>query len=269
MRGDTMRADLGQSGGGVLERRPDHSAETFEHWARELGIQGVIKALEPWVSVDRRCRIEQVVERRLKGVTVALVGLHDPHNGAAVLRTAESLGIQHVHAVQSVEPFAYSPKVAVGCEKWITVHRYGDFETVAAKLEADEFTLWAAVPGALARLEDFSCDRPVALVFGNERDGLSPSVIERCDARFSLPMWGFTQSYNLSVSVGLSLSEVSARYRALSGRSGDLGDEEKSYLRALWLFRSVRAAPLLLEKAGESKGRTGRPVKGNSGREAD
>ena len=236
--------------GRLIKPRP---GDVFDRYVREMGIEGVREALEPWVNAERRERLEHVLERRLGGVTVVLVGLHDPHNGAAVLRTAEALGVQHVYAVEATEPYRYSAKVTIGCEQWMTIHRYGDFARCRCELENRNYELWAAVPGDESRAERPPDDRPVALLFGNERDGLEAEVIEQCTGRFSLPMWGFTRSYNLSVSAALAMSETCRRYRANAGRAGDLNPEEKALLRVLWMFRSVRAAPKLLAQAAEKK----------------
>ena len=224
----------------------------FQRSIRLLGPEKVIRVLKDCASASRLERIERVVERRIEGVTIVLARLHDPHNGAAALRSAEGLGLQHVHAVEPVEPFRYSSKVTVGCEKWLTVHRYREFEQCRTALKRDGYSLMAAVPGSQGGVEDIPGDCRVALLFGNERDGLDPEEIRRCDGKFSYPMWGFTASYNLSVSVGLTVSEVSRRYRNSLGQSGDLSDHKKTELRALWLCHSVAAAPSLLRKVTDA-----------------
>jgi tRNA (guanosine-2'-O-)-methyltransferase len=241
---------VAEPAGQRMEQRP---GDVFDRCVQEMGIEGVREILEPWVSANRRDRLEQVLERRLSGVTVVLVGLHDPHNGAAVLRTAEALGVQHVHAVQANEPYRYSPKVTIGCEQWMTIHRYEEFESCRCALKERKYELWAAMPGLEPRAEPPPDDRPVALLFGNEREGLDEEVVEQCTGQFSLPMWGFTRSYNLSVSAALAMAEACRRFRAFAGRPGDLSPEEKARLRVLWLFRSVRAAPTLLARAAEKR----------------
>ena len=248
---ERKRVENGADCGGQGDKR--RPGDVFDRYVQTMGIEGITEILEPWVSAERRERLDQVLERRLGGVTVVLVGLHDPHNGAAVLRTAEALGVQHVHAVQTREPYRYSVKVTIGCEQWMTIHRYGSFESCRCALEDRNYELWAAVPGDEPRAERPPGDRPVALVFGNERDGLEAEVIDQCAGRFSLPMWGFTRSYNLSVSAALAMSAACRRYRTSAGRTGDLRPKEKARLRALWMFRSVRAAPELLARAAERR----------------
>lgn len=237
----------------LVDEETESGMVSFERFERELGTAGIVRVLERWAAADRAERVEQILDKRLRGVTVVLVRLHDAHNGAAVLRTAEGLGIQHVHAVESTEPLRFSPNITIGCEKWMTIHRHGEFDSCSSALRSDGYGLWAAVPDGGCRLSMVPDDGPVALVLGNEREGLTPDVVEQCDGAFSLPMWGFTRNYNLSVSAALALAEMCERYRKRIGRPGDLGKQERASLRALWLFHSVRAAPMLLARAVEQR----------------
>lgn len=224
----------------------------FDRWIEDRGPDWVTETLSAWVSERRLARIEQVLAHRLQGVTVVLVRLYDPHNGAAVLRTAEGMGLQDVHAVEAADqPFRASPKVTIGCDKWLDVHRHADMATCRRVLVEQDFELWGAVVGATRAVTDIPHDRKVALVFGNERDGLSDEERALCDAEFRLPMWGFSESYNLSVSVGMSLHHVVPRYRGRLDGTGDLPEDRKARLRALWLYRSVRGADAILRRANQ------------------
>jgi len=246
-----------------------------ERYLDQFGPDGLIAVLRDWVTEQRLGRIDDVLEHRIQHLTVAVVGLYDPHNGAAVIRTCEGMGLSDVHAAdEQGEPMVVSHKVALGGHKWLSIHRHPTFEALLAELKPQGFALWAAVPGsptqmnsvegrdrsstegatdsfpgALVDVRNVPVEGPLALVFGNERDGLSPDVIARCDGRFSLPMWGFTASYNLSVSVGMALQAVVPRFRQVMGRNGDLSPEAKRDLRARWLFSMVRAAAQILDRA--------------------
>ena len=131
----------------------------------------------------------------------------------------------------------------------MTVHRFKEFERCLNRLKMLGYFTWAAVPQASLDVGRVPVDRPVAMVFGNEKDGLEAEVVDACDGQFALPMWGFTTSFNLSVSAALSLDRHCGRYRKARGEAGDLTVEEKDELRAHWLYRSVRAAPMLLDEA--------------------
>ncbi len=210
----------------------------------------VIAALAPQLSAERIARIDAVLDARLGGLTVVLENLHDPHNGAAALRSVEGFGLSELHVVEQAEPFRFSDKVTQGCEKWVAIRRYPRFVDAAAALHGRGFRLDAAVPGAPVALDALDVGRATALVFGNEHAGLTGAARAACDGTFAIPMAGFTQSFNLSVSVAVSLHDASARRRAALGAPGDLPAEERAWLRARWYVLSVdpRAAQGIVER---------------------
>ena len=197
--------------------------------------------------------------QRLAGLTVVLENLHDPHNGAAALRSVEGFGLTALHVVEQAEPFRFSSKVSQGCEKWVDLRRHADFDACARALRAEGFALYAALPPGAATLEldDLDVGRPTALVFGNEHAGLSLGALAECDGSFTIPMQGFTASFNLSVSVALAVFGCSRRRRALLGGRGDLDGAEMMRLRALWYTLSVDAADLILARVRGDTARRG------------
>jgi tRNA (guanosine-2'-O-)-methyltransferase len=217
----------------------------------------VVEALRPFVSAARQARIEAVLAARLGGLTVVIENLHDPHNGAAALRSVEGFGLCELHVVEAAEPFRFSSKVTQGCEKWVAIRRHPTFAACAAALHARGFGLWAALPPTAGRptVEVGAIDvaRPTALVFGNEHAGLTPEAAALCDGRFSIPMTGMTGSFNLSVSVALSVFDCARRRRALLG-GGDLDAPARDALRAEWYRLSVDAAEAILRRARRGSG---------------
>ncbi|RMH42544.1 MAG: TrmH family RNA methyltransferase [Deltaproteobacteria bacterium] len=213
-----------------------------------FGPAAVTAALRPHLSDDRAARIERVLAARLSSVTAVLENLHDPHNGAAAIRSCEALGLDALHVVEAAEPFRFAKKVTIGCHKWMAVHRYPELAPCAEALRARGFRLYAAVPGAAQTLDDIDASEPVALVFGNELEGLRPATVAACDAAFSIPMVGFSQSFNLSVSVALCAYAVAGRRRAALGAPGDLTERERARRRARWYALSVRGAPAIVAR---------------------
>ena len=106
----------------------------------------------------------------------------------------------------------------------------------------------ATLPDATVSVEDVAIDAPVAVVFGNEHDGVSPAVVAACDDAITVPMFGFTESYNLSVTVGLAMSRLAARRRAYLGAPGDLAPERRARLRARWFALRIRAAVHIVDR---------------------
>jgi tRNA (guanosine-2'-O-)-methyltransferase len=215
---------------------------------RRHGVDRVVEVLRPILTDERAERIEAVLDRRLTSVTVAIENLYDPHNGAAAIRSVEALGVTSMHVIEGTGPFRFSPEVTIGCDKWIALHRHPDVPSCAAALRAAGMRLVALVPDARWDVEEVSVDRPLALVFGNEHDGLSEAALAACDEQVRLPMYGFTRSFNLSVSVALATSWIAERRRSWLGLGGDLGDEERAFLRARWYALSIRAAGQILDR---------------------
>lgn len=209
-----------------------------------------IDILTPFVSEARRARIETVLAERLAGLTVVIENLYDPHNGAAALRSVEGFGLTALHVVEQAQKFRFSSKVSQGCEKWVELHRHADFATCAQALRADGFALYAALPpgGQTVDIDQIDVTRKTALVFGNEHMGLTPEAIAMCDGSFTIPMQGMTASFNLSVSVALSVFACSRRRRALIGQRCDLDDAARARLRREWYIQSVDAAELILAR---------------------
>lgn len=240
----------------------------------------MVRCLEPFLgSEQRRSRIEQVLLQRLASITLVLERPHDPHNGAAVLRSAEALGLLHVHVIEGEEAFGAKRKVSRGAHKWLNVHVHDRTEGCLGGLRAAGFKLWAALPPPLAGelrpgegaaaesapalqaavgAERIDARTPVALVFGSEHVGLTPEAIALCHGRFHVPMFGFCESFNLSVSAALALAQVTAARRLALGRAGDLPRAARSRLRAAYYARSVRNAHLIcwhwLQSQGSADG---------------
>ena len=201
-----------------------------------------IPALTPLLGEERRRRIDEVVEARLASLTVVVENLHDPRNGAAVLRSCEAFGLQRVHVVEAAERFRFAAAVSQGCEKWMDVERHPTFEAAASRLRTAGFALYAAVPDGKTSLEELDFSRPAAIVVGNEHAGLTSGAIALADVPFAIPMVGMTRSLNLSVATALIVAHAAARRRAALGRMGDLDDEARAVLRARFYAASVRGA---------------------------
>lgn len=177
---------------------------------------------------ERKARIRQVVSWRTRAFVVVLDKLEDTFNMAAVLRTCEGMGLQEVHVVDNPEhPFRPHPKVTQGCDKWLDIHRYKDFARCQKALSERGFLLLASAAGQGAQsLYELKFDRPTALVFGNERFGISKDALALCDGQFWIPMRGFTQSFNISVAVAATLSCVRARREGSVPWGGGLPPED-------------------------------------------
>ena len=216
--------------------------DAIDRMIARLSPDVVIGALAPIVSVDRMARIDEVLATRLASVVGVVEDVYDPFNGAAVIRTSEALGLQGLHVVEPGLRFQAAKGVTRGCHRWMTVERWSTTRGCVAALHARGFRVYATAPGATVSIDTVDVSTPIAVVFGNEHTGLPADSVAACDGAIALPMHGFTQSFNLSVSAALALAQLATRRRAVLGSLGDLSAAQIHHLRARWLALKVRGA---------------------------
>ncbi len=204
-----------------------------------------ITTLEPFATPARRARLDENIERRVSGVTLVLDAFHDPHNGAALVRTADSFGIQTVHAFERKQALLASRHVARGSERWVDIVGHRSIESLDAALPQSRVEWIAADASGELVPEDLRALRvPFALVIGSERDGIGADLTSRCGRRVRIPMRGYAESLNVSVTTGILL------YEAMRGRPGDLSVEDKRRLYLRGLIQSLERSHDLLSAAG-------------------
>lgn len=211
-------------------------ATTRPPWDPSWSAEGVISALEPLALPRRSERIRTAVADRLESVTLLMDAPHDPHNGAAILRSADAFGIQHVHVLPRVEPFLISGAVAQGTERWVDVTLHESVDEATAHLRSQDFTLVTTHPEGTLCPEDLAGIPRLALVLGNERDGICDALARAASHSVRVPMRGFVESLNVSVTAAILL------HAATRSRPGDLNPEQRQRLYARGLFRSVPRA---------------------------
>jgi tRNA (guanosine-2'-O-)-methyltransferase len=190
---------------------------------------------------ERRARIDAVVAQRTRTLTVVMEAFADSQNTNAVLRTAESFGVQEVHVVVGPQKrFDRNKKVSQNADKWLEVVRWKDTPACLAALKARGFRVLATHLGeGSCGLADLSFAAPTALVFGNEHAGVSDDARRLADACFAIPMRGFSQSFNVSVAAAICLARAVERRELERGRHGDLSPAEAEALRDRFYALSV------------------------------
>jgi tRNA (guanosine-2'-O-)-methyltransferase len=209
----------------------------------------VCEVLAPMLTPARIARIDAVLDARLASVITVVEDTFDPHNAAATIRTSEALGIHEVHVIEPNGRFSTAAGITRGSHRWLELHRSTDAAAAFAKLAARGFRVYATLPDAEHSIDDCPVDAPIAIAFGNEHAGLSAGAIAACAGAVRVPMFGFTESFNLSVTVGLAMSRITARRRAAIGRDGDLAAAKRAHLRARWFALKIRAAHKILDRA--------------------
>jgi tRNA (guanosine-2'-O-)-methyltransferase len=206
----------------------------------------IVAALEPLVTERRIARIASVLSHRLASVTVVVDALHDPHNGAAIVRSCDAFGVQTIHAIERNEPIAFGREVARGSQKWVDVVRHAGGAACVEALHASGHALVATHPEGELVPEDLARIEKVVIVLGNERSGIAQEIRDACTHAVRVPMVGFVESLNVSVTAAILL------HAATRGRAGDLDETRKRSLfaRALWLTVPRADEVLAARRAG-------------------
>lgn len=206
------------------------------------------------VTSNKREKIASVLAERTRHFTVLLEDIYQPHNASACLRSCDCLGLQDVHIVENRFNYRPNDNVALGSSKWLTLHRYQRVGSAIETLKARGYRLIATSPNEEGyEPTTLPIDKPVALLFGSEHKGLSAAAMGAAEGYLRIPMYGFTESYNISVTVALAISRLVERLRA-SGVSWQLSDEEKQELTLCFYRRIVTRHELLEEKFWENRG---------------
>ena len=201
----------------------------------------VVRLLEPMVTEARAARLREVIARRLDSVAVVFDGPYDPHNGAAILRSCEAFGVQRLHVVERESAsFAVARSVTRGAEKWVDLTVHAGAPSLLAWSTASAMPLVGAHPEGELTPEDLAGLPRVAIVLGNEREGIRPAIAAACAHRVRVPMRGFVESLNVSVTAAILL------HATTRGRSGDLGQADRERLYARGLYLSVPRAEELI-----------------------
>lgn len=198
------------------------------------------------ISEHKKGLFAQNVKNRTRHLTVVIEDIFQSHNASAVLRSADCFGIQDVHVIENRNEYTINPEVALGSSKWIHLHKYNSFEnnTKAAfdRLREEGYQIVATTPHKdEVFLDELDISNKTALVFGTELEGLSDFAIENADVRMKIPMYGFTESFNISVSAALTMHHLSEKLRK-SHVNWALSEEERIEVLLNWAKSVVKSS---------------------------
>jgi len=214
--------------------------------------QAITEFLSSFITEHKRELIETVLAQRTKFITVVLEDIYQPQNASAVVRTADCFGIQEVHVIEGRNTYDPNPQVLQGSGKWVDIIKHNDAGNNTAacfgKLKEQGYQIIGTSPHREGTsLPDFNISQPVALVFGTEETGLSDYALEHVDDFLRIPMYGFTESFNLSVSAAICLSQLTSNLYK-SDLNWELSEETRSDLRLAWYKKVVRRAESLINE---------------------
>lgn len=207
-------------------------------------VNGLIEFLSSFRSEERVEQLSKVLDMRTRYFTVLLENIDKPHNASAVIRSCECFGIQDVHLVDDSGTYGVNKKVVMGSSKWLSLNKYNqegnNIENALKELKSNKYRLVATVPNdEAATLDSFDIEKgPAAFIFGTELTGVSTTVRDYADEFVHIPMVGFTESLNISVSAAILLQNLTHRLYK-SEIEWMLSDLEKNYLMIEWLRRST------------------------------
>ena len=184
---------------------------------------------------------------------MAIEDVFQPQNASAVLRTSDCFGIQDVHIIENKNEYRINPDVALGSFQWLDMYRYNSkaFNTPDAiqNLRSKGYRIVATTPHINdVSLDDFDLSKgKVAFVFGTELEGLTAEVLDNADEYLKIPIYGFTESFNISVSAAIILHHLSRKLR-LSDINWNLSEDEQIEIKIKWLKQSIKKSDLLIER---------------------
>jgi len=200
----------------------------------------IYKRLYKMLSDSKQFLIEKNVAHRTNHITVAVEHFGQSHNPSAVVRTCDCFGVQNVYIIAR-KKYKVNRDVAMGAGKWITEHRYAQVDTMHCLQEIKEkgYKIIATSPHAEKSIFDLDISQPVCLLFGTEKHGLSETVFEAADETVSIPMYGFTESFNISVSVALCLQALRQKMEQ-EVSNWKLSEDEQVALKLEWCRNILR-----------------------------
>ena len=211
-------------------------------------INGLTEFLKPYVSKHKQTLIEDVLNNRTRYLTVVLENIYHAHNASAVVRSCDCFGVQDVHVIEGHNEYKVNPYVVRGAAKWMTIYKYQKVESdksCFAQLKEKGYRLIGTSPDAsYPILSDISIDQKVAIVFGTEETGLSEYAKTQMDDFVHIPMYGFTESLNISVSAAICLYDANEKIRS-SPNNWQLSENEKDNLRLEWYRKIIERSDVL------------------------
>lgn len=213
------------------------------------------EALRPFFSERRQELFDRLAPLRTRHISVLIEDIYQPHNASAVLRSCDCFGVQDVHVVERHNRFNPAGDVAVGSSKWVDYYKYGSISDAVKHLRGKGYRIVATLPHENDTLiADLDISRPTVLMFGTELTGLTQEAIDLADSYVKIPMYGFTESFNISVSAALCLYSVTERMRKDEGIDWRLTEEEQLTLQLEWAVQTIKDGAKVAEQVARTLG---------------
>lgn len=200
------------------------------------------------ITENKKEMFDRIAAERTKYLTVVLENVFQEHNASAVLRSCDCFGIQELHVIEKDNQYKVQRDIALGAGRWVDMYNFNQGEQVTqdciSKLKSKGYQIVATSPHATETIYDLDLSKPTALIFGTERRGISEEAEKLSDNLIKIPMYGFTESFNISVSVALSLSILRNRLEH-SSYEWKLSEDEQTDLKIKWCKKILNGGEAL------------------------
>lgn len=209
----------------------------------------IIEVFSALITPERLQKIDEVIQKRSQTFIPVLENIYDRGNISAVMRSAEAFGFYEMHIIESGEKFKESARVTQGADKWLNIYKWKSTEECLSYLNDKKIKIYAThLSKDSIEIKDIKTkpESSVALIFGNEKDGVSNRALEFCDGNVLIPMLGFTQSFNISVAAALCLQEAAKK-------SFTTSEQNQLALKATYILKSIDLTDIHMDKILKSK----------------
>jgi tRNA (guanosine-2'-O-)-methyltransferase len=205
----------------------------------------LVDLFEPYVTDKRKARIDEVLSGRLSSIQLAIEAPSDINNALAAIRTSEALGIANVHIICPEGTAGQARRVTQGAIYWVDVTYHETLDEFIQIMHQKNIKLAGGRVTATKSVSEIPLTDPICIMIGNEQRGLSEAAQTACNIEYKIPMFGMSESLNLSVSAAISLFDTSSRKRQALKRNSDLSHEQVQTLKAAYYINSI--APRLVD----------------------
>ena len=204
--------------------------------------------LEGFITENRKLKFNKVLENRTKHFCIAVEDVYQLHNTSAVMRSCEVFGIQNLHMIEQKFSKTIDKEIALGAEKWVDIYRHTSTQNCLESLKKQGYQIVATSPHADAHtLDNFDITKQSAIFFGTEKNGLSQEIMDQADAFIKIPMYGFTESLNISVSAALVINSITNKLRT-SVLDWKLSEEDLLAKKIDWMRKSIKDIDFVTER---------------------
>ena len=208
----------------------------------------LLEHLLSFLTERRKNLFEEVISKRTRHFTVATEDVYQLHNTSAIMRSCDVFGVQDLHVIEEKISKEIDREIAMGAQKWVNIHRHHSTKECIDNLKEKGYQIIATTPhNNSTELKDFDILKKSAFFFGKEKEGLSDIVLDAADGYLKIPMYGFTESLNISVSAAIILQSVVTRLKD-ADVDWELSEQEKNEIKLDWAKKSVKSSIKIIER---------------------